>query len=89
MQSDLETAAVETFAVLEVREDGVELEGIDLRGPSSTWTYLVNDDPFRDALATALGGRAGVGAGAAARAGPIWIASALWQHWWRKRRGRQ
>ena len=49
----------------------------------------VQVSPTGEHLATALGGRAGVGAGAAALAGPIWIASALYQHFWKKRRNRR
>ncbi|MFQ5528108.1 MAG: accessory Sec system translocase SecA2 [Thermoanaerobaculia bacterium] len=89
MMTEVEEAVVETFESVEITAGGVDLEGVDLRGPSSTWTYLVNDDPFRDQLATALGGNVGVGVAAAALAGPFWIASALYQHFRNRRRSRQ
>ena len=31
-------------------------EPIDLEGPSSTWTYLINDDPFRNQILMRLMG---------------------------------
>ena len=34
--------------------DGLEVPGLDLKGPSATWTYLVNDDPFRDQVSLSL-----------------------------------
>ena len=34
----------------------VDLERLGLRGPSSTWTYLVNDDPFRNQIGMMLTG---------------------------------
>jgi len=37
----------------------VEIEGVDLKGPSSTWTYLVNDDPFREQVLLSLIGAGG------------------------------
>ena len=36
--------------------EGVELKGLDLRGPSSTWTYLVNDEPFKNQIGMMLTG---------------------------------
>jgi preprotein translocase subunit SecA len=32
----------------------IEIAGVDLKGPSSTWTYLVNDDPFREQVLLSL-----------------------------------
>ncbi len=86
MKRDVESGLVETFESIEARADGVDLEALGLAGPTSTWTYLVNDDPFRDQLATALGGNVGVGVAAAALAGPFWIASTAYQYFRRKRR---
>jgi len=37
----------------------LEIEGVDLKGPSSTWTYLVNDDPFREQVLLSLIGGGG------------------------------
>ena len=49
---------MESFTALDITPGGVGLEGLRLRGPSSTWTYLINDDPFTDGLAaTMMSGR--------------------------------
>jgi preprotein translocase subunit SecA len=37
----------------------LEVTGVDLNGPSSTWTYLVNDDPFREQVLLSLTGAGG------------------------------
>ena len=34
----------------------IDLEARDLKGPSSTWTYLVNDDPFSNQIGMMLTG---------------------------------
>ena len=39
-----------------VSDGRVDLEGLGIRGPSSTWTYLVNDDPFRNQIGMMLTG---------------------------------
>ncbi|MCU0914020.1 MAG: accessory Sec system translocase SecA2 [Planctomycetes bacterium] len=41
-------AIVETFFAVEVTADGIDMEKAGLKGPSSTWTYLINDHPFGD-----------------------------------------
>jgi preprotein translocase subunit SecA len=74
LESTVDTAALETLERLEVNGGRVDL---DIRGPSSTWTYLVNDDPFRDQLGMLLigPGRAGVAIYAAAVMMPLLL---LW-----------
>ena len=49
-------------ALAAVRTDGAQLDltGTGLQAPSSTWTYLVNDDPFRNRLGAMLTGPGGV-----------------------------
>jgi preprotein translocase subunit SecA len=37
---------VETFRSATITADGIDLEKAGLKGPSSTWTYLINDNPF-------------------------------------------
>ena len=48
---DIESSAVRAFETVTVTEDGIDLEKEGLKGPSSTWTYMVNDDPFQDEMA--------------------------------------
>lgn len=44
----IEEQTVQTFAAVEVTEKGVDLDAFGLRGPSSTWTYLINDQVLAD-----------------------------------------
>jgi preprotein translocase subunit SecA len=37
---------VRTFTSLAARNGAIDLEQAGVRGPSATWTYLVNDNPF-------------------------------------------
>jgi preprotein translocase subunit SecA len=53
--------ALALAALAKIRVDGnrLDLTATGLKGPSSTWTYLVNDDPFKNrigSLVTGLGG---------------------------------
>jgi preprotein translocase subunit SecA len=43
-------AIVETLLSVEITEQGIDLEKAGLKGPSSTWTYLINDDPFEETM---------------------------------------
>ena len=39
-----------TFRSAEIRKDGLDFDREGLRGPSSTWTYMISDNPFGDVL---------------------------------------
>ena len=41
---------VNTFCSAEITSEGIDLGKEGLRGPASTWTYLINDNPFGDVL---------------------------------------
>ncbi len=41
---------IRTFRSAEITASGIDLDKEGLRGPSSTWTYLINDNPFGDVL---------------------------------------
>ncbi|HEX5855526.1 MAG TPA: accessory Sec system translocase SecA2, partial [Thermoanaerobaculia bacterium] len=43
---ELDARVVETFETAEITSRGVDLGREGLESPSSTWTYLVNDQPF-------------------------------------------
>lgn len=36
---------IRTFMVVEINEDGIDMDKEGLKGPSSTWTYLIDDNP--------------------------------------------
>lgn len=39
---------IKTFESAEITKDGIDMEKEGLKGSSSTWTYLINDNPFGD-----------------------------------------
>jgi len=87
MESQVEEEAVRALEAVTIGPAGIDLDREGLRGPSSTWTYLINDDPFRDQLSMALGGNVAFAAGAALpfTTGPLLI---LWGLYRRYVRGR-
>ncbi len=49
-RAQLEAAAVASFESLPVTGGVVDLDREELRGPASTWTYIVNDTPFEGTI---------------------------------------
>jgi preprotein translocase subunit SecA len=43
-----DNSTVETFLSAEITAAGIDMEKEGLKGPTSTWTYLINDHPFGD-----------------------------------------
>jgi preprotein translocase subunit SecA len=76
---------VNTLRVATLTADGIDLEAEGLRGPSSTWTYLVNDDPFRDQLGIQLGASHAVAAVAALYTGPLIVLWGIYNRYFRRR----
>ncbi|MFQ5596162.1 MAG: accessory Sec system translocase SecA2, partial [Anaerolineae bacterium] len=69
---------VARFASLDFISDGVDLDTLGLHGPSSTWTYLVDDHASTDRLAATLASRRNIGfAAGAASTGPLLMLWAL------------
>jgi preprotein translocase subunit SecA len=69
---------VERFCGLTITEEGVDWGAQGLRGPSSTWTYLVHEDISTDPIAATLISRRQVGFSVgAAMAGPLLMLWAL------------
>jgi preprotein translocase subunit SecA len=52
----LDREVAETLERLEASPGATNLDDLGLRSPSSTWTYIVSDDPFRDQLFSKIGG---------------------------------
>jgi preprotein translocase subunit SecA len=67
------------------REGPVDLEAEGLKGPSSTWTYLVNDDQFGWGVEIIKGTNIGFAAGAAALYGPLFVLALLVNRFKRRR----
>jgi preprotein translocase subunit SecA len=45
-----------TLRIVQITTDGVDLKKEGLLGPSSTWTYMINDNPTGDILQRLLRG---------------------------------
>ena len=56
MEAEVEEAVRARLDMVRVGPGGVGLAAPEPKGPSSTWTYLVNDDPFRNQLGSLLTG---------------------------------
>jgi preprotein translocase subunit SecA len=73
MEIRSEKAAVESLKELVKRPGPIDLEAAGLKGPSSTWTYLVNEEQLGWGVELLKGKNLGFAAGAAAFMGPLFI----------------
>ena len=78
--------ALESIRVADGRID-LAAAGVDVKGPAATWTYLVNDDPFRDQIGQLLTGpgRGTIAIFSALWLMPLMIAWGLVDHYLRRR----
>ena len=56
MKQEVEASIARALATAEITRDGIELDEAGLRGPSSTWTYLIQENPLGDALERLVAG---------------------------------
>jgi preprotein translocase subunit SecA len=81
----IEDRILETFKTLEITEKGIDLGRSGIHGPSSTWTYLVNDRVLSDLQRMLSGsGSSATGAAGVLMTWPILVAWWIWE--WLKRR---
>jgi preprotein translocase subunit SecA len=67
-------AAIEsTLRSLIARDGPIDLDAAGLKGPSATWTYLVNEDTLGWGVEMLKGTNVGFAAGAAAFSGPLFV----------------
>jgi preprotein translocase subunit SecA len=87
----IEAATSNTLRKIAVRDGRIDLDALGIGGPSSTWTYMVNDDPFEHDLGMQLlGSRSfGFAAVAALWTGPLLVAWGLWRKLSRRRSERR
>ncbi len=87
LHQTIEDRIVETFAAAKITENGIELDQAVLRGPSSTWTYLINDQMLSDLQRMLYGfGGAAFAIGAVLTTWPLLLAWGLWRRF-TKRKG--
>ena len=75
-----------TLRSLVAREGPIDLESAGLKGPSSTWTYLVNEDQLGWGVELLKGTNIGFTAGAAAFYGPLFVLALIANRLGRKHR---
>jgi len=73
MEKAIERDVRATLKSLVAREGPVDLDAEGLKGPTSTWTYLVNDDQFGWGVEMIKGSNIGFTAVAAALYGPLYV----------------
>ncbi len=78
MMEGLRDDVVETFGRLRAEAGRIDLDRIGLRGPASTWTYLVNDNPFASFWVSLIApGNAGMSMAGAVLAVMYWPVTAV------------
>jgi len=83
----IDDTIVESFERIEITAGGVDWEREGLRGPSSTWTYLVNDNVFGNNTFLTMANRASFGLWAVLVCWWLLLPWALVLHWRRWRKG--
>lgn len=63
---------------------GPDLDETDFTGPSSTWTYLIDDDQYSWGLEMLRGRNIGFTAGAAAFTGPLYLLLGIYHRFFKK-----
>ncbi|XER07782.1 Protein translocase subunit SecA 2 [Sporomusa rhizae] len=47
MMDNIDSEIVRTFETVAIGKDGIDMLKAGLKGPSTTWTYLINDSPYQ------------------------------------------
>ena len=91
LEDAIDDGILSALARVTVRNGLVDLSEVTLKGPSSTWTYLVNDDPFRNQIGMMLTGpgRSTIALYSAAIAMPLFMAWGIVDRVLRRRPGRR
>ncbi len=87
LEDEVGESARQAVGALIGREGPIDLEAEGLRGPSSTWTYLVNDDQLGWGLELLKGRNIGFSALAASYFGPLFLLTLLLGRLKRRKRG--
>jgi preprotein translocase subunit SecA len=79
LHQTVEERIVSTFAKAKITENGIDLDQAGLRGPSSTWTYLINDQMMSELQRFLYGFGAAFAVGAVVTTWPLLIAWGIWR----------
>ena len=77
---------IEKFISLPATKEGVDLGGEGLRGPSSTWTYLISDNQFGFWVQMLKGSNIGASAWMAFQFAPLFFAYGIYKRFFRKKK---
>lgn len=61
LKKNTENEMIKSFNSITIKNNSVELNNPDLKAPSSTWTYLINDNPFENMFGIQLIGNRNIG----------------------------
>jgi preprotein translocase subunit SecA len=56
LEETIEEGVLEALDRIRLIDGVLDLREVDVKGPSATWTYLINDDPFRNQIGMLLTG---------------------------------
>jgi preprotein translocase subunit SecA len=88
LQQTIEERTAESFAAAKITEEGIILDHTVVRGPSSTWTYLINDRALTDMQQMLFGhGSTAFAIGAVLTTWPLLAAWGVWR--WLTKRGKE
>jgi len=79
LHQTIEERIVSSFATAKITENGIDLDRAGLRGPSSTWTYLINDQTTSELQRLLYGFGAAFAVGAVVTTWPLLIAWGIWR----------
>jgi preprotein translocase subunit SecA len=77
---------VEKFISLPATKEGISLESEGLRGPSSTWTYLISDNQFGFWVQMLKGQNIGASAWMALQFAPLFFAYGIYKRFFQKKK---
>jgi preprotein translocase subunit SecA len=91
IQETIDDAVLDVLKEIRIRGSELELPAEMLKGPSSTWTYLISDDPFRNQIGMLLTGpgKSTFAIGAAVMSMPLLIFWGLVDRYLRRRPARR
>ncbi|MEN6310565.1 MAG: accessory Sec system translocase SecA2 [Acidobacteriota bacterium] len=86
LEAEIGGAVAGTVAALVERAGPIDFDAEGLKGPSSTWTYLVSDDQLGWGIGLLKGGQIGFTAAAAGAVGPLFVLMLLVNRLFRRRK---
>ena len=77
LQNNIDFDIIQSFKSITIKNNSIDVSRDGIKAPSSTWTYLVNDDPFNNLLGIQFIGTMAFSIGA----GLLWPLIAVYSLW--------